>query len=126
MIAVAPRPCRPFQGWRYLAEDAAPATGTGTGGTGWVNDMNFIFLGIFVAALTGVLGLTLWLRRSDAQVRRRLFEARSPEFVLPPPDDRPRRLRGPAARSVLRGRSPRFRRARSRVRRRSVGRAARP
>src|SRR5512144_2622725 len=25
VIAVSPRPMRPFQGWRYLAEDAAPA-----------------------------------------------------------------------------------------------------
>ena len=25
VIAVSPRPMRPFQGWRYLADDAAPA-----------------------------------------------------------------------------------------------------
>ena len=25
VIAVAPRPCRPFQGWRYLPQDSAPA-----------------------------------------------------------------------------------------------------
>ena len=25
VIAVSPRPMRPFQGWRYLTEDAAPA-----------------------------------------------------------------------------------------------------
>jgi hypothetical protein len=25
VIAVSPRPMRPFQGWRYLAEDSAPA-----------------------------------------------------------------------------------------------------
>jgi hypothetical protein len=24
VIAVSPRPMRPFQGWRYLSEDAAP------------------------------------------------------------------------------------------------------
>ena len=25
VIAVSPRPMRPFQGWRYLTEDAAPS-----------------------------------------------------------------------------------------------------
>lgn len=25
VVAVAPRPCRPFQGWRYLEDDDAPA-----------------------------------------------------------------------------------------------------
>jgi hypothetical protein len=25
VIAVSPRPMRPFQGWRYLTEDAIPA-----------------------------------------------------------------------------------------------------
>lgn len=34
LVAVGPRPCRPFQGWRYLAEDDAPADLTGTEAAG--------------------------------------------------------------------------------------------
>jgi hypothetical protein len=34
VISVLPRPMRPFQGWRYLKEDAAPADLTGTSATG--------------------------------------------------------------------------------------------
>lgn len=32
VIPVNPRPCRPFQGWRYLAADAAPKDLGGSGG----------------------------------------------------------------------------------------------
>jgi hypothetical protein len=32
VIPVNPRPCRPFQGWRYLAADAAPKDLGGGGG----------------------------------------------------------------------------------------------
>ncbi len=34
LIAVVPRPMRPFQGWRYLAADAAPPD-LGKRGVGW-------------------------------------------------------------------------------------------
>jgi hypothetical protein len=34
VIAVSPRPMRPFQGWRYLTEDAAPPDLTRTSATG--------------------------------------------------------------------------------------------
>lgn len=34
VIAVAPRPMRPFQGWRYLKEDAAPPDLTKTSASG--------------------------------------------------------------------------------------------
>lgn len=38
VIPVSPRPCRPFQGWRYLADKDAPAD-LGAGATGEVGEM---------------------------------------------------------------------------------------
>jgi len=32
VVPVEPRPCRPFQGWRYLQDDAAPRDIAGRGG----------------------------------------------------------------------------------------------
>lgn len=65
----------------------------GTAETGvtrsWVNNLVYVFLGVVAALLFGVIGLTYWFRKSDNDIRKRLFQARSPEFVLPPPDALP-------------------------------------
>jgi hypothetical protein len=78
---------------------------------GWVRSLVLVFLVIVAGIIFGVVGLTYWYRRSDNDIRRRLLRARSPEFVLPPPDAMPvAPLAGPMGRP-LRGATtppPRF------------------
>jgi hypothetical protein len=70
-------------------------------GTGWIKSMILGMLGLLVAAIFGVIGLTYWYRRSDNNIRRRLLQARSPEFILPPPDATPvAPLAAPVGRAV--------------------------
>lgn len=62
--------------------------GRDPGSLGWMTSLLWVFAGVFVALIFGVVGLTVWYRRSDTRVRRRLL-ARMPEFALPPPDAPP-------------------------------------
>jgi hypothetical protein len=55
----------------------------------WGRSLVLGFLVVFAALLFGVIGLTCWYRRSDNDIRRRLLRARTPEFILPPPDAMP-------------------------------------
>ena len=55
---------------------------------GWIYLLVYLFAGVVVALVLGVVGLTYWFRRSDEKVRRRLL-SRLPEFALPPPDAPP-------------------------------------
>jgi hypothetical protein len=55
----------------------------------WVNNLVYVFLGLVAALLFGVIGLTYWFRKTDNDIHKRLLRARSPEFILPPPDALP-------------------------------------
>jgi hypothetical protein len=54
----------------------------------WLKTMLWVFAGVVLALILGVVGLTYWYRRADSRVRRRIL-ARMPEFALPPPDAPP-------------------------------------
>lgn len=56
--------------------------------TVWINTLTYLFVGVLLAVLLGVIVLTYWYRRADQQVRRRIL-ARMPEFELPEPDIAP-------------------------------------
>jgi hypothetical protein len=55
----------------------------------YVKSLVVVFLVLVAGVLFGVLGLTYWYRRNDNAIRRRLLQARAPEFILPPPDAMP-------------------------------------
>jgi hypothetical protein len=60
----------------------------------WLNMFSWVFGGVVLVLILGVVGITYWYRRSDIRVRRRIM-ARMPEFALPPPDSPP--VASPAA-----------------------------
>jgi hypothetical protein len=55
----------------------------------WLGNLGFGIVAIFAFLLATVLGLTLYFRRTDSRIRRRLLATRGGEFVLPPPDALP-------------------------------------
>lgn len=67
------------------------------GGPAVVRESPSTWLAAVVAALIGlvgfmvaaVIGLSWWWRRNDDKLRKRLLAARSPEFIMPPPDVQP-------------------------------------
>lgn len=45
----------------------------------------YVFVGVVISLIFGIVGLTYWYRRADRRLLKRL-QARMPAFVLPPPD----------------------------------------
>jgi hypothetical protein len=45
-----------------------------------------VLLSVVAFVIATVVGLSWWYRRNDAKLRKRLLAARSPEFIMPPPD----------------------------------------
>jgi hypothetical protein len=68
-------------------EGTAPAADTTT--PSWLTAAVAFLGGIIVFMLATVIGLSWWWRRSDDRTRKRLQAARSPEFILPPPETPP-------------------------------------
>jgi hypothetical protein len=62
----------------------------GEGGADWVRHLLPLFLSLVGGTLIGVIALTLWFRRADRKVQRRIDAVRqNREFVPPPPDEGP-------------------------------------
>jgi hypothetical protein len=74
----------------------------------WLKKVIYGMLGLFIAVVFGVLGLTYWYRKHDNDIRKRLLKARAPEFVLPPPDATPVAPLAPPVRPAIEHTPPRF------------------
>jgi len=70
------------------------------GATQWTFGLLYLVVGLFIATVGLVAGLTFYFRRADEKLRQRLLANRAGELVLPPPDALPVSMPPPGARHL--------------------------